>query len=129
MSQSNTSTSELGNNPNSPWHESEAARRECHAKLAEGEFKTQVEVAQCINPKVLDAYEKAGDLDLDLVLLIGAKRLELAEEVDAGAITAGQASVTLAELAAKSTELKKQRHLENISQKKLSPHDDNDGDI
>src|ERR1035438_952635 len=105
-----STTQRAAQGPNySAWDEAEAARRECRARQTEGELKTDFEVAQCINPRVLDAYEKEGNPDLDLVMLIGAKRLELAEQVDAGTITVGEASVVLAELAAKMTDVARQR--------------------
>lgn len=98
------------------WNQAEATRRECHAKLDGGDYKTQAEmVTQCLNPKVMEIYERAGDPDLDLVMLINAKRLELAEQVDAGKITVGQASVTLAEMATKMTDAARQRRQENAT--------------
>ena len=93
------------------WTTSEAARDACHARLDAGEFKTQFDmVDRCLNPQVMAAYEAEGYADLDLILQINAKRLELAEKVDAGKITQGEAAVTLAKLATEMTNLALQRH-------------------
>jgi hypothetical protein len=43
--------------------------------------------AQCSNPRIVEAYQKANYRYMDLIFQMTAKRMELAKEIDRGKIT------------------------------------------
>lgn len=74
-----------------------AAIMECKNKRLSGELKTYEASAECSNPRIIEAYQEAGYRYMDLVSLMTAKRLELAEEIDQGKITEAQAQLEFAQ--------------------------------
>jgi glucose/arabinose dehydrogenase len=92
--------------------EPKAAMLECKSKRLAGELVTHVSSVQCSNPRVIDAYERAGYSYMDLIRVMTAKRLEVAEEQDRGQSTEGQAELEIAEAASRITEEERRRNLE-----------------
>lgn len=70
--------------------ETKTAMLDCKKKRLSGELKTYMASAECSNPRILAAYQRAGYRYMDLIYLLTAKRLALAEQVDKGTITEAQ---------------------------------------
>ncbi|MBV9200202.1 MAG: hypothetical protein JOY83_10810 [Alphaproteobacteria bacterium] len=92
--------------------EAKAAMLECKNKRLTGELATHVASVQCSNPRIIDAYERAGYPYMDLIRLMTAKRLEVAEKQDRGQLTEGQAELEVAEAASRITGEQRSRNLE-----------------
>ena len=80
-------------------HEKEKrAAVECRQKRLKGELKSHVESVQCSNPLMLEAHREAGDPNMDLMQLLCAYRLALAERNDKGEMTEAEAQVVVEKL-------------------------------
>jgi hypothetical protein len=77
--------------------QSTAAMTECRNLRLSGELKTYVASAQCSNPRIVAAFERAGYRYMDLIVDYTTKRLELSEATDQGRLTEAQASAELAQ--------------------------------
>jgi hypothetical protein len=88
----------------------ERAAVECEQKRLSGELKSHVESAQCSNPLLLEAYQ--GHPNLDLVQLLCAYRLAIAERNDKGEITEAEANVVMQELALRISKEVRQRAIQ-----------------
>lgn len=86
-----------------------AAIIECKNKRLSGELKTYEASGECSNPRIIEAYQNAGYRYMDLISLVTAKRLELAEEMDQGKITEAQAQLELAHFMTGITDKERQR--------------------
>jgi hypothetical protein len=69
----------------------DAAISECRARRLSGELKTYVASAHCANPRIMQAYGAANYRYMDLIALLTAKRLEVAEKLDRHQLTEIQA--------------------------------------
>ena len=94
------------------------ANEECDQKKFNGELKNYVERAQCKNQAVIEAHQKAGDPNMDLVYLATAYRLALAERQDKTEITQGEADVMWAELIARVSQEARQRAMQQQAEQR-----------
>jgi hypothetical protein len=86
---------------------------ECRNKRLSGELKTFVESVNCSNPKFVAAYHNAHYPYMDLIGLITAKRLEVAEKIDEKKLTEGQAQLENAEFMVHVVNIERQRNLQS----------------
>jgi hypothetical protein len=77
--------------------EVKAAIVDCIAKTSgsSGELKHFVADANCSNPRILEGFQKTRYPYMDLVQQLTAKRLEVAEKMDAGEITEGEGQLEI----------------------------------
>lgn len=80
--------------------EAEAASMACKNKRLSGELKTYIASAECSNPQIVAAFQKAGYRYMDLIYLFTAKRRALAEQVDRGVLTGAQEEIQTAQFMA-----------------------------
>lgn len=92
--------------------EAKIAVEECNNKRKRGEYKTRMEAAECSNPKIIEAYEKANFLHIDLMRLLTAKRLELAEKMDQMKVSDAQGNLELAQFIEEIREKERKRDME-----------------
>lgn len=78
--------------------EMEDAVEECREQHEEGKFKTNLESAQCSNPKIIEAFRRANYRYMDLIESFTAKRAELAEKLDKEALTEDQVQEQVADV-------------------------------
>ncbi len=71
---------------------------ECEMKRIRGEIKTYVQSTQCSNPVIIRAHEDAGDPAMNLVYLITAYRLAVAERIDKGVLSRTEGNLMLSQL-------------------------------
>jgi hypothetical protein len=95
--------------------EAKAAILECKNKRISGELKTYVASAQCSNPQITEAFRRAGYRYMDLVGILTAKRLEIAEKIDNHKITEAQGTLEYAEYASHVSDEERHRNLEIIN--------------
>lgn len=74
-----------------------SAITECRNLRLSGHLKNYVASAQCSNPRIIEAYRKAGYRYMDLIVAYAAKRLELSEETDQGMLTEAQGTFQLSQ--------------------------------
>jgi len=74
-------------------NEAAAAINECKAKRLAGELKSFVQSAQCSNPRIIAAFNKANYRYMDLVTLMVAKRMQIAERLDRNQMSEADANV------------------------------------
>jgi hypothetical protein len=74
-------------------NEAAAAINECKSRRLSGELKSFVQSAQCSNPRIIQAFSKANYRYMDLVMLMAAKRLQIAEQLDRNQMTEAAANV------------------------------------
>jgi hypothetical protein len=74
-------------------NEAAAAINECKAKRLAGELKSFVQSAQCSNPRIIAAFNKANYRYMDLVTLMTAKRMQIAERLDRNLMSEADANV------------------------------------
>jgi hypothetical protein len=77
--------------------EAKAAILECKNKRLIGKLNTYVASVQCSNPRITDAFQRAGYRYMDLIGLLTAKRVEVAEKIDNHKITEAQGTLEDAE--------------------------------
>ena len=77
--------------------EAKAAAMDCKNKRLSGELKTHMASAECSNPRILAAYQRAGYRYMDLIYSFTAKRRALAEQEDKGSLTEAQADLEAAQ--------------------------------
>jgi hypothetical protein len=94
-------------------NEAVRAMIECRNKRLSGELKTFVESVNCSNPKFVAAYHNAHYPYMDLIGLITAKRLEVAEKIDEKKLTEGQAQLENAEFMVHVVNIERQRNLQS----------------
>jgi hypothetical protein len=95
--------------------ETKAAMLECKNKRLSGELKTYVASAQCSNPMMIAAFQKAGYRYMDLVNRFAAKRVELSEKVDNHQLTEAKATLESAEYLSHVADEERHRNLEIIN--------------
>jgi hypothetical protein len=66
---------------------------ECKAKRLAGELKSFVQSAQCSNPRIIAAFNKANYRYMDLVTLMTGKRMQIAERLDRNQLSEADANV------------------------------------
>lgn len=71
---------------------------ECELKRLGGELKTYTESTQCSNPVITQAHQEAGDPAMNLVYLLTAYRLAIAERIDKGVLSEAEGNLMLAQL-------------------------------
>lgn len=71
---------------------------ECEQQKSNGLLQTNMEVAECTNEKVLNAFIEIDYPYMDLVQLYNAYRLAVAEKVDEGEITEAEGNLMMAEI-------------------------------
>src|SRR5437879_4045680 len=73
------------------WHAANdavaAAIEECRQQRVAGELKSYTASVECSNPRVVATYQAAGYPHMDLIHLVAAYRLALAERADRGELT------------------------------------------
>lgn len=89
--------------------EAKAAMVECKNKRLSGELSTYAASAECSNPQIIVAFQRAGYRYMDLIYLLTAKRRALAERVDNGALTEAQAELEAAQLMIRINDEERQR--------------------
>lgn len=77
--------------------EATRAETECRHRREIGELKTYRAAALCVNDQMIPAYRKAGYRYMDLMVSYAAKRMEIAQAIDAGSLTDSQAATQLAQ--------------------------------
>jgi hypothetical protein len=97
-----------------------AIQAECKNKRLSGELKGFVGQVNCANPRIQEVNRRYGSAHMDLLDMILAKRLELAEKVDNHQMTGAQADVAEAEYKAQVTEIAHRRNLENSAAQAIS---------
>jgi hypothetical protein len=86
-----------------------AAMAECKNKRLAGQLKTYVASADCSNPRIIAAFQRAGYRYMDLIYLFTAKRRALAEQVDNGTLTEAQAELETAQFLVRFNDEERQR--------------------
>jgi len=71
---------------------------ECELKRLNGELKTYVASTECSNPVIIQAHQEAGDPAMNLIYLVTAYRLAIAERIDKHALSEAEANLMLAQL-------------------------------
>jgi hypothetical protein len=71
---------------------------ECELKRLNGELKTYVASTECSNPVIIQAHKEAGDPAMNLIYLITAYRLAMAERIDKRVLSEAEANLMLAQL-------------------------------
>jgi hypothetical protein len=71
---------------------------ECELKRLSGELKTYVASTECSNPVIIQAHQEAGDPAMNLIHLITAYRLAIAERIDKHVLSEAEANLMLAQL-------------------------------
>jgi hypothetical protein len=71
---------------------------ECELKRLNGELKTYVASTECSNPVIIRAHQDAGDPAMNLIYLITAYRLAIAERIDKHTLSEAEANLMLAQL-------------------------------
>ncbi len=89
--------------------QSNAAEVECRNRRLSGELKSYAASAQCSNPSIIAAYQRAGYRYMDLIVSFTAKRLEIAEATDQGRLTEAQGAVELSQFFSGLVERERQR--------------------
>lgn len=92
--------------------EIKAAMEECRNARLSGVLKSHVASIQCSNPRVRDAYQRAGRPFMDLVDLLLANRLSDAEKIDQGKMSEADAILHGAQVASELTQESRRRLLE-----------------
>jgi hypothetical protein len=81
----------------------------CLNKRLSGELKSNVASAQCSSPRIMETFQKVSYRYMDLIVLMTAKRLELAEMIDQGKLTEAQGQREFAQLMTKIGDKERQR--------------------
>lgn len=76
---------------------------DCRAQKLQGKLATWVEAVNCGNDRIRQVMQASGYPHMDLVNLLLAHRILLAERMDAGQLTEAEATVQLAELGTRIT--------------------------
>jgi hypothetical protein len=71
---------------------------ECELRRLGGELKTYAESTQCSNPMIIKAHQDAGDPAVNLVYLLTAYRLAIAERIDKAVLNEAEGNLMLAQL-------------------------------
>jgi hypothetical protein len=71
---------------------------ECELKRLNGELKTYIASTECSNPVIIQAHQEAGDPAMNLIYLVTAYRLAIAERIDKHALSEAEANLMLAQL-------------------------------
>jgi hypothetical protein len=71
---------------------------ECELKRLSGELKTYVASTECSNPVIIQVHKEAGDPAMNLISLITAYRLAIAERIDKRVLGEAEANLMLAQL-------------------------------
>lgn len=95
--------------------EAKAAMLKCRDKRVSGELRTYVASVQCSNPRITEAFQRAGYRYMDLVGMLTAKRMEVAEKIDNHKITEAQATLENAEYASHIADEERHRNLEIVN--------------
>src|SRR5512136_1331378 len=66
---------------------------ECELKRLNGELKTYVASTECSNPVIIQAHQEAGDPAMNLIYLVTAYRLAIAERIDKHALSEAEANL------------------------------------
>lgn len=74
------------------------ATTECRQKRLNRNLKSYVESVRCSNPVILEAHQEAGDPNMDLIQLLCAYRMAVAELEDKGKLTEAEGNVAIEEL-------------------------------
>jgi hypothetical protein len=82
---------------------------ECINKRLSGELRSHVASAQCSNPRIIETFQRVGYRYMDLIFLMTAKRLELAEMIDQGKLTEAQGQLEFARLMTEISDRERQR--------------------
>ena len=90
---------------------------ECELKRIGGELKTYAESTQCSNPMIVAAHQEAGDPAMNLVYLLTAYRLAVAERIDKGALREAEANLMLAQLVSRINTERLQRDMAAAEQR------------
>jgi len=75
---------------NQAGEEAKTAVIECRNMRLSGELQTYMASARCSNSQIIAAFQRASYRYMDLIFLMTAKRLELAEKVDSRQLTDAQ---------------------------------------
>ncbi len=89
---------------------------ECELKRLNGQLRTYAESTQCSNPVIIQAHLVAGDPAMDLVYLLTAFRLAVAERMDAGTLTRAEGNLMIAQLLSRINTERVQRDTRGASQ-------------
>ena len=74
-------------------NEAATAINECKSKRLAGELKSFVQSAQCSNPRIIAAFNKANYRYMDLVTLMAARRMQISERLDRNQMSEADANV------------------------------------
>lgn len=89
---------------------------ECELKRLGGEFKTYTESTQCSNPVIIQAHQETGDPAMNLVYLLTAYRLAIAQRIDKGALSEAEGNLMLAQLVSRINTERLQRDMADAQQ-------------
>jgi hypothetical protein len=89
--------------------QSQMAQAECRNKRLSGDLKTYAASAQCSNPRIIAAYQRAGYRYMDLIVSYTAKRLEISEATDQSRLTEAQGAAELSQFFSGLVERERQR--------------------
>lgn len=84
-------------------NEANTINLDCRAQKLQGKLATWVEAVNCGNDRMRQVMQASGYPHMDLVNLLLAYRILLAERMDAGQLTDAEATVLLAELGTRIT--------------------------
>ena len=77
--------------------QTQAISEECHEKRLSGRLKGFADTARCSNDRIRQMWADAGFPYMDLVDLMAADRLAVAERMDKGELSIAEANVQMAE--------------------------------
>jgi hypothetical protein len=77
--------------------QAQAISAECHEKRLSGQLKWFADAARCSNDRMRQIWADAGFPYMDLVDLMAAHRLAIAERIDKGELSTAVANVQMAE--------------------------------
>jgi len=78
--------------------QTKAISGECHEKRLSGQLRGFADTARCSDDRMRQVWADAGFPYMDLVNLMAAHRLAIAERMDKGELSVAEASVQMAEL-------------------------------
>ncbi len=95
----------------------QAILAECELKRLHGVLKTYAASTQCSNPVIIQAHQEAGDPAMDLVYLLTAYRLAVAERIDKGRLREAEGNLMVAQLVSRINTERLQRDMATLQRK------------
>jgi len=89
--------------------------KQCQDRRLNGELKSYVASAKCLNPQIEAALKNAGYVHTDLIKQLLSKRIEVASKIDSGQMTEAEGQQIITEFS---------KHLDDIESKHQASYND-----